>query len=232
MAIAPDTEQAFLREVDEDYRRDRLLGFLRRYGRLVALGIGLFLVALGLGLWWRSHRAAQAGTDSERLTVALASVDAGGNPAAAASLKTLEDSPREGYRAAARLAEAGLLERKGDIKGAVASFQAIAGDAALPQPVRDLAALRSVAAEFNTLAPAVAIDRLKTLAVPGAPYYPSAAELTAVAWLKLDRRDKAGPLFAGIARDAQAPASLRGRAAAMATSLGMAVDAPATQPNP
>ena len=55
--------------------------------------------------------------------------------------------------------------------------------------------------------------------------------MTAVAWLKLDRRDKAAPLFAGIARDAQAPASLRGRAAAMATALGVPVDAPAA-PNP
>ena len=231
MAIAPDTEEAFLREVDEDLRRDRMVGFFRRYGRLVVLGLGIFLVLLALGLWWRNHRAALAGYDSERLTVALAGVETGGNPADAATLKSLEQSPRDGYRAAARLAQAGVAERKGDVKTAVAGYQAIAGDSGLPQPMRDLATLRAVAAEFNTLAPPAAIDRLKGLTIPGTAYYPSAAEMTAVAWLKLDRRDKAGPLFAGIARDAQAPASLRGRAAAMATALGLPVDAPAG-PNP
>lgn len=231
MAIAPDTEQAFLREVDEDYRRDRLVGFFRRWGRVVAGAVGAFLVLLGVGLWWKHHRAALAGNDSERLTVALAGAETGGNASDAAALKALEQSPRDGYRGAARLTQAGMAERKGDVRGAIAGYQAIAGDTGLPQPMRDLATLRTVAAEFNTLAPAAAIDRLKGLTIPGTPFYPSAAEMTAVAWLKLDRRDKAAPLFAGIAHDARAPASLRGRAAAMATALGRPVDAPAA-PNP
>ena len=98
--------------MDEDYRRDRLIGFGRRYGRAIAAAVGLFLLALAAGLWWRGHRAAQAGADSETLTVALAGVEtAGGSPADQAGLQALAASPRDGYRAAALLTQAGLAER-------------------------------------------------------------------------------------------------------------------------
>ena len=227
MAIAPPNEDAFLREVDEDYRRDRLIGFWRRYGRLVVGLVGVFLLLLAAALWWRSHRAAQAGADSEVLTVALAGTEnAGGSPADLAGLKALEGSPRDGYRAAGRLAAAGLLERRGDIPGAAKAFGAIAADADLPQPVRDLATIRAVSVEFETLAPQAVADRLKNLLAPGTAFYPSAAELTAVAWLKANQPNRAAPLLAGIARDEQAPASMRARAAGMATALGQAVPAP------
>ena len=232
MAIAPSNEDAFLREVDEDYRRDRLVGFFRRYGRLVAGAVGVFLLVLAGGLWWQNHRAAQAGADSERLTTALAgTADAGGSAADQASLKALEESPRAGYRAAAMLAQAGLIERKGDAAGAAKAFDAIAADAGLPQPIRDLATIRSVSAGFERLAPQAVADRLKGLLAPGIPWYPGAAELTALAWLKANQPNRAAPLLAGIARDETAPASMRSRAAAMAGALGQTI-APAATPVP
>jgi len=44
-----------------------------------------------------------------------------------------------------------------------------------------------------------------------------------MAYLKMNRKDMAGPIFAAIARDNDAPVGLRGRAAGMATALGQDV---------
>lgn len=226
MAIAPPNEDAFLREVDDNLRRDRMIGLAQRYGRIAAAAVGVGLLLLALGLWWNSYRAKQAGATGEQYMVALAPTGAGGAPDAKA-LAALGESSRPGYRYGARLAAAAEAQRAGDAKAAAAKFDAIAADTAAPQAYRDLATIRSVSAAFDTLPPQTVIDRLKPLAVTGSPFFASAAEMTAAAWIKANQPGKAGPLFAAIARDTQAPAALRGRAAAMATAMGQTVDTPA-----
>ncbi len=64
------------------------------------------------------------------------------------------------------------------------------------------------------------IARLKPLAKPGNPWFGSAGELVAMAYLKQGKRDLAGPLFASIAKDENAPKSMRSRARQMAGMLG------------
>jgi len=44
-----------------------------------------------------------------------------------------------------------------------------------------------------------------------------------MAYLKMNRKDLAGPLFAAISRDSDAPVGLRSRAEGMATALGQDV---------
>ena len=56
---------------------------------------------------------------------------------------------------------------------------------------------------------------------PGAPWFGSAGELVAGAYLKLDRPQEAGRLFAAIAKDKKVPDSIRSRAVQMAGSLGV-----------
>ena len=46
MALPPVTDDAFIREVDEEVRRDQLSQLWRRYGRWTLIAVGLFLVAL------------------------------------------------------------------------------------------------------------------------------------------------------------------------------------------
>jgi hypothetical protein len=68
--------------------------------------------------------------------------------------------------------------------------------------------------------PEEVIARLKPLAKPGNPWFGSAGELVAMAYLKQGKKDLAGPLFAAIAKDEQAPRSMRSRARQMAGMLG------------
>jgi hypothetical protein len=76
--------------------------------------------------------------------------------------------------------------------------------------------------------PADVIARLDGLATPGNAWFGSAGELTAMAMLKLGRKDEAGRLFAAIAADANVPNTIRSRAVQIAGTLG--VDASASLP--
>ncbi|WP_174273638.1 tetratricopeptide repeat protein [Sphingomonas bacterium] len=223
MALTPQNEDAFFREVDEDLRRDRFAGMARQWGPVAVTVLLVALVLLAGGLWWRSHRAYQAGLVSEALAQPLDQIGNGQPLSDPAALQKIAASPRPGYQAIARLAIAADAVRKGDAKAAAADYGALANDDDVAQPIRDLAQVRMVALQYDTLPPQGVIDRLKAITVPGNAYFASAAEMTANAFLALGRKDRAGALFAAIVRDADAPASIRGRASGMATSLGQAV---------
>ena len=221
MALTPQNNQAFLREVDDEVRREQMLSVWQRYGRIIVLAVVAALVALGGWLYWNHHRNAQLAAEGERLQAALTDLGAQRFDAAGRSLAPLATSDGPGLRASAQFLQADLLLRKEDLKGAAAKFAAVANDAGMPQPFRDLALVRQTTAEFDSLPPQQVVDRLRALAVPGGAWLGSAGEMTAIAYLRMNRRDLAGRMYAQIAQGNDVPASLRQRASQMASSLGV-----------
>jgi len=211
---------AFLREVDDEYRRSQFVGFWQRYGRGIAIGVVVFLVALAALLYWRQDKARRAGETGERFNTALTQVEAGNFTGAAPVLTDLAASGTPGYRALARLMQAGTAIQAGDVPKGLAVYRAIAADPGLATPFRDLATIKATRLEFDTLPAATVIDRLKPFSVPGNAWFAVAAEMTGVAYLKLKQPDRAAPLFVAIVRDAQSPPSTRNRAAQLAIALG------------
>jgi hypothetical protein len=61
----------------------------------------------------------------------------------------------------------------------------------------------------------------------GEPWFGTAGEMTAVAYLDMKRPADAARMLAAVARDQQVPESLRGRAKRLAATLGADVDTPA-----
>lgn len=221
MALTPQNEETFFREVDEELRRDQLGSFWRRYGRLIAVGVVVALLAFAGFLYWQHHQAEKAGLAGEQLSTALRDVSENRPDAAKATLAQLGDSPIDGYRAAARLTAAAVALDKGDDKGAAAQYAAVAADTGLAQPFRDLALIRQTAIEYDTLPPATVVSRLKSLAVVGNPWFGSAGELVGLAYQKMGKADLAGPLFAAMSTDKDVPESIRTRAQRLAGLLGV-----------
>ena len=89
MAITPQNNDVFMREVDEELRRDEMIAFGRKYGVWIAVAIVLFLIALGGSLWWRHHKEAVAGTQGEQFQQALDSLGSGNVKAADPALAKL-----------------------------------------------------------------------------------------------------------------------------------------------
>lgn len=232
MALTPDSSSdAFVREVDEDLRRDQAQAFAKRYGTIIVGAVLLFLAAVGGWLYWQDRQSKIAAADSETLTSALNTLDGGpaAAPKVAPTLEKLTNSPSEGIATEARLAQAAVALGAGNRASAIAIYRSIAGDSGLAAPFRDLATVRLAALEFDMVTPDALIARLEPLAKPGNAWFGSAGELTAMAMLKQDRTGDAGRLFAAIAADKQVPETIRSRAVQIAGTLG--VDATASLPN-
>lgn len=221
MAVTPNTNDTFLREVDEELRRDQAIAIWRKWGRLIVAGIIAALIAFGGYLYWQHRTAQAAGAEGETLQAAYDKLAANQPNDAAKPLAELAQSKSDGYRALAVFTQADLLLQKDDLKGAAAKFASIATDQSVAQPFRDLALVRQTTAEFDALKPEVIIARLRGLAVQGNPWFGSAGELVAAAYLRQGRRDLAGATFGRIAKDETVPETIRQRAVQMAGTMGI-----------
>jgi len=197
------SDEAFLREVDDAVRAGDLAHFWTRYGRWMLLAIVLGLAAFGGWIYWQNQQQAAA--------VAAAKADLG----------TLTTADQPGYRAMSQILLANIAAAEGNSKKAVADYAKIAKDESLPEAFRNLALIRQTTTEYETLSPQAVIDRLKPLAKPNTPWFGSAGEMTALAYMKMGKDELAGPIFAQIAKQEDLPQTLRARAQQMAGALGV-----------
>lgn len=213
-------EEMLLREVDDAVRQDSLVTFMRKYGKPVGAAVVLFLAVLGGWLWWDARQESAMERESEALISAIDQLDSGNLEEAANRLSDLAENGGSGAKAAAQMLSAGIAAQRGRDQEAINGFEAVAADTSLPENYRNLATIRSVALQYDSMVPAQVIERLKPLAVPGNPWFGSAAEMVAMAHLEQGKTELAGPLFTQLAADEKAPQSLRSRARQMAGLLG------------
>jgi hypothetical protein len=231
LAIKPRDNESFYREVDEELRRDRARSMWERYGKLAIAGVVLFLAAIAGAIYWNNQKQVKAGQQGEQLVSAIDDISGGNKGAASGKLDTLAKSDAPGYRAAALLTKADLAIEANNLDGAAALFRQVAGDQSLDETYRNLALVRQTHVEFDKLQPQAVVDRLKPLAVAGNPWFGSAGEMVAIAYLKLNKPQDAARIFAAMAKDKQVPDSVRSRAVQMAGSLGVdAIEEPAAAP--
>jgi len=229
LALTPDTpNEAFLREVDENLRRDQLQDFAKRYGKWLIAAIVLFLAAVAGWLYWQNRQQEKAAQQSEELMSIFSDIGAGKTDQAKKRLEPLENSGNDVVRALALLTEAAVALEGNDRATALSNYRELSADGGLPESYRNLALIRATALEFDTIKPEEVIARLEPLTKPGNPWFGTAGEMTAMAYLKQGQRDRAGRLFAAIAADRQVPETIRNRAVQIAGTLG--VDASAAIP--
>lgn len=225
MAQPPDINETFLREVDENLRRDRARDFARKNLKWFILAIVLFLGASGGWIYWKYSQRQQSEREVERLAELYKNIGSGNRAGAAQKLDELSRSKHPSVRASALFTRAALAIEENDAKLATAKYREAAEDEDLPKPYRDAALIRQTAMEFDTLKPEEVIARLQPLAKPGEPWFGSAGEMTAAAMIKQGNKPAAGRLFVAIARDKTVPDTIRTRAVQIASSLGVDVSA-------
>lgn len=227
MAIKPSDGDVFLREVDEELRKERINTFVARYGWAIIAAVVLVLGSVGGWLWWQHRQAEAAAAQGETLLEALDAMESGGAANAQPKIAELAESRIAGYRAAALFARANAELQANNPAAAIATLRGIAEDQSLDEIYRNAALVRQTALEFDSMQPQAVIRRLGPLARPGEPWFGSAGELVGIAHLKMNRADLAGQIFGQIGRDETVPPSIRTRAIQMAGSLGVnALDEP------
>ncbi|MFN2100219.1 tetratricopeptide repeat protein [Altererythrobacter sp. MF3-039] len=218
-------DDALLREVDDAYRQGQYSEFADKYGKPLLGVIVLGLAAFGGYLYWDSEQEAVLEANSEQIVAALDQIEAGNFDTGVTTLEGVADVDSPGASAVARLLQASVSSERGNTAQAKALFAEVAADENAPEQLRNLALVRELALSFDETPPAEVISRLKPLAVPGNPWFGSAGELVAMAYLGQGQDQQAGTLFAEIAKSEELPDSLRDRSRRMAGLLGVdAVD--------
>jgi len=221
VALKPVDNETFYREVDEELRREQMKTTWQRNGKWIIAGVVLLLAAIAGYLYWQNHQQEQAGKRGEDLSAVFEDIQAGKMKGAEPRLDAIAKEGGPGYRAAALLTKADLAIVQNNVPAAVALFKTLAEDEGLPAPYRELALIRQTAAEYDALQPTVVIQRLKPLAVAGNPWFGSAGEMVALAYLKQQKNADAARIFAAMAKDQSIPASIRSRSVQMAGALGV-----------
>ncbi|HKP34158.1 MAG TPA: tetratricopeptide repeat protein [Sphingomicrobium sp.] len=229
MAQPPDINDTFVREVDENLRRDQVRDFFKSYGGWLIAAVILFLAASGGFIWWKQYRVKQHEAQVEKLAQIYKDIGTGNTAQAPPQLDQLAKDGSKAVRATAMFARAAVALQQGDVKLATDTYKSIADDSGLPKSFRDAALIRQTALQFDQLQPQEVITRLQPFAKPGEPWFGSAGEMTAMAMVKQGKRQEAGQLFAAIAKDAGVPQTIRARAVQVAGSLGVDASA-ALQP--
>ena len=165
----------FIREVDEEYRQDRIRTVLMRYRAAIAAGLVLILVGVGayeIYARFSQQRAESAGgryfdaTDRTR-------TDHG---ASIAALDDLAKTGPAGYALLARFRAAGLTGSTDAAAGAKA-FDALADDASVDPDLRDVARLRAAMLLMDSADPAELRRRFDPLADGNGAYRNTAREM-------------------------------------------------------
>src|SRR5436190_22391964 len=153
LALPTDPAESFVREVDENLRRDQAQDNLKK-NRPWIIGAVLILLAAVAGYLYRQDRQLKASeADTEKLNEVMMEIGGGQIATAEKDLPALQGSKSQGISAAARLTHAALLLDKSDRKAAMDEYRAVANDKDLAQPYRHVAMIRLNAPAVDPIKP-------------------------------------------------------------------------------
>jgi hypothetical protein len=199
----------FIREVDEEYRRDRVMEIWKRYSGVIVGLVILFVAAVGGWRYWQHAEQQRAEAAASRYEDAVRLAREGKGDEAEKSLEDLAKEAPQGYAVLSRFRLAAELG-KGDAENGAKAFDALAGDSRVEPVMQDLARLRAAMLRMDP-DPAAAQSALERLATPTNVWRHSAREFLGLMAMKRGDYDAAGRWFDQIAADREAPQAVRGR---------------------
>jgi hypothetical protein len=214
-----DQTDTFVREVQEEIRRERLAQLWDRFG-VIAIGLAALLV-VGVGGYkyaeYSSLQAREAAGKQFEAATQLASE--GKAQEARQAFDALAKSAPAGYGTLSRLRTAGALAEANKPAEAVAAYDAVAKDGSADVLLRDFAALQAALLRVDTADWTEMQNRLKDLIIDGNAWKSSALELRGLAAMKAGNEEEARKAFEQILADSAATPATAQRAQVMMTIL-------------
>ena len=215
------------REVDEDLRHEQLKKLWDRFGTyVIGLAVLIVIATAGYRFWvyWEDRQASQSG---DRFVAALRLAGDGKHDEAVAALADIAKDSSGGYPVLAGFRIAAEKAAKGDDKGAVAEFDAIAQRSDTPALIRDMARLRAALLLVETANVNDLVSRIGDLAGDASPWRHTAREILGLTAWRLDDMATARKYFQQIADDKESPPDIRSRGAFMISLIDARAGAPA-----
>lgn len=200
----------FIREVNEEYRRDQVAEIWRRYSGVIIAVAVLIVASLGGWRYWQASERTRAEAASEKFETANRLARDGKNAEADKAFEAIEAEGPAGYRLLARFRSATETAKR-DASAGAAEYDALAADSGLVEGLRDLARLRAALLRLDAADPAPALTSLQGLAAPTGAFRHTAREMLGLVALKRGEYESAGRWFDQIVADPQTPQNLRQR---------------------
>jgi hypothetical protein len=208
--------ESFIEEVTEEVRRDRLYGYLRRYGWIAALLIVLIVAGAGFNEYRRAQAEAKAQALGDAMLAALAKND---DAERATALGAIEAESPEGKAILAFLT-AGIQAEAGNGEQAADIIASVANTADLPLIYRQVASFKSLIVQSDTLDVETRRAGFEALAVPGVSLRVFAEEQLALLDIQANNSNAAIERFRMIIEDAESTPGLQRRALQAIVALG------------
>jgi len=206
---------SFIQEVSEEVRRERLYGYLRRYGWIGILAVLVIVGGAAANEWRKARAEAEARATGDAL---LAALEAGSPEARQRALAGIEADGGAADVVSLLLAAERLAAE--DRAGAAEALRPLAGDTEAPAVYSDLAALKLVMLGEDGVDATTRAQLLDRLTGPGAPYRLLAREQRALAHLAAGRRGDALGTAQELLQEPGLPQGLRQRMSQLIVALG------------
>lgn len=224
-----DQGDSFLREVNEEMRREQLRRMWDRYGLLIVGSLILILAGIAGYKHWDSRRlaaSAEAGAHYERASKLAAE---GQQDAALKDFSEIAKTSPEGYQTIARLRGAAIAAQEGKTAEAVATYDAVAKDGAADPILRDFSSLQAAMLRLDSSDWTEMQNRLTPLNVDKSPWRALVRETLGLAAYKAGKYEEARKLFEQLIADRGVPQSVSERAFLMMSLLTDAETSAATK---
>ncbi|WP_299657124.1 tetratricopeptide repeat protein [uncultured Tateyamaria sp.] len=218
-----DTD-SFIDEVTEEVRRDRLYGYLKRYGWIAAVVIIGIVGAAGFNEYRNAQAEAQAQALGDAMLGALAENE---DDARADALTGVTADTPEGAAVLAFMT-AGAQSQAGRVEAAIETLQPITQSTDVPLMYRQIATFKSLMLQSETQDAETRRQGFQAMAVPGVRLRLLAEEQLALIDIETGDTDAAVTRFQMILDDAEATPGLQRRALQAMVALGGAPEATET----
>jgi hypothetical protein len=202
----------FLREVEEEIRRERFERLWKEYGTYFLAGAALIVIGVLGYKFVENRRVTAAQTTGERYEGAMELASTGKDGSAEKEFASVVADGTGGYPELARLQLAGVLLKQGKKAEAIAAYEELAKSANADSLLRDYAALQAASARMGEADFTELQNRLTPLMADASPWRFSARELLGVAAFKAGKADEARSTLTPLLIDQKTPQSIAERA--------------------
>ncbi|MEP1539214.1 MAG: tetratricopeptide repeat protein [Paracoccaceae bacterium] len=210
-----DTD-GFIEEVTEEVRRDKLYGYLRRYGWIGALFILLVVGGTAWQTWQSSQERAQAQALGDAMLNALEQDSAAERIESLAAIESGSSTAtalRDFLLAAAQMDE-------GNVEAGLQTLKVIEDNADLPIVYRQIASFKSLSGGGDAVPADERRAGFEALSQPGSAIRVLAEEQIALIEIETGEKDAAIERFQRLLEDAEATPDLQQRAVQVIVALG------------
>ena len=214
-----DGTDTFVREVDEELRREQIQRIWARYGVVIVGAAALLLAGIGGYKYWESRKITAIEASGARFDAASRLAAEGKSDDALKEFEAIAKSSPQGYRTLARLQLAGAQIKAGKSDAALALYEALSKDTQVDALLRDFSALQAAMLRLDVADWTEMENRLTPLMVDKSPWRAMARETLGLAAYKAGKADEARKLFEQTLGDRLSPPAVAERAVLLMTLL-------------